>query len=190
MDTTLALALCSGIGIAAATGLRAFLPLLAVGLAGRLGLLELRPGSQWLASDPALWAFGTATVIEIAGDKIPLVDHALDAVATVLRPAAAWIAGFAVLAGWGTPWAQLAAAVFGAGAFAVHAAKVKTRLGSTALTFGHGNPLLSVLEDGTAVVLLALAVIVPLVALVVLAGAAWLAVRGFARRRAAVPPAA
>lgn len=164
MDATLVLALLSGIGIAAASGLRAFLPLFAVGLAGRLHVLTLRPGSEWLSSDPALWALGIATVLELLGDKVPAVDHALDTIGTVLRPAAAWIGGIAVLSGWGAPWAQLAALVFGAGALAVHATKTGTRVGASALTFGLGNPLVSFLEDGTAIGLLVLALLVPLVA--------------------------
>jgi hypothetical protein len=164
MDTTLVLALLSGVGIAAASGLRAFLPLLAVGLAGRFHLLPLRPGSEWLASDAALWALGLATVLELAGDKVPAIDHALDAVGTVLRPAAAWIGGIAVLVGWGSPWAQIAALVFGAGALAVHATKSSARVGASALTFGFGNPFISFVEDGTAIGLLVLAILVPLVA--------------------------
>jgi hypothetical protein len=182
MDWTLILALVSGVGIAAATGLRAFLPLLAVGLAGRAGLLPLRADAQWLASDPALWALGAATALEIAGDKVPAVDHALDAIGTVLRPVAAWVATYAVLSGWGAPWAQLAALVFGAGALAVHAAKAKTRAGSTALTLGAGNPVLSLIEDGFAVSLLALAILVPLAALAGVALVAWL-LSGPARAR-------
>lgn len=164
MDTTLVLALLSGVGIAAASGLRAFLPLLAVGLAGRFHLLPLRPGSEWLASDAALWALGLATVLELAGDKVPAIDHTLDAVGTVLRPVAAWIGGIAVLVGWGSPWAQIAALVFGAGALAVHATKSSTRVGASALTFGFGNPLISFVEDGTTIGLLVLAILVPLVA--------------------------
>ncbi len=188
MDTNLVLALAAGVAIAAATGLRAFLPLLAIGLAGRFGLLHLRPDAQWLASDPALWALGVATVLEVAGDKIPVVDHALDAVGTVLRPAAAWIGGYAVLTGWGAPWAQIAALVLGAGALGVHAAKAKTRVGSTALTLGLGNPLLSIVEDGLVIGLLVLAVLVPLAALALLV----LLIAWVARRlgRRAAPPSA
>ncbi len=184
MDTTLVLALLSGIAIAAATGLRAFLPLLAIGLAGRFGLLPLRPEAHWLVSDPALWALGVATVLELAGDKIPVVDHALDAVGTVLRPAAAWLGGFAVLSGWGAPWAQIAALVFGAGALAVHAAKANTRVGSTAFTLGLGNPLLSFAEDGAVLTLLVLAVLVPLLAVLLVVLVTWLILRRLARRPA------
>ena len=149
----LLLALVSGIAIAAACGLRAFLPLLALGLAARFGLFHLRPGAEWMAGDPALWALGIATVLEIASDKVPVVDHVLDVVGTLLRPVAAWLGAFAVLQGWSSPWAQIAALVLGAGALAVHGVKAKTRLGSTLATAGHANPLLSVLEDSGAIVL-------------------------------------
>jgi len=177
VDTSLILAAASGVAIAAACGLRAFLPLLALGLAARLHLFTLRPGAEWLARDPALIALGLATVLEIAADKVPVLDHALDVIGTVLRPAAAWLGAFAVLSGWGTPWAQLAALVLGAGALAVHGVKAKTRLGSTVVTAGHANPLLSALEDIGAVTLVALAILVPL-----LAGVLALAVIAIVRR--------
>ena len=177
MNLQLALALASGIGIAAASGLRAFLPLFAVGVAARLGWIPLHHGSEWLASDPALWALGCATVLEIAGDKIPVVDHALDAIGTVLRPVAAFLGGYAVLRGWGEPWAQIASIALGAGAIAIHAAKAKTRLGSTAVSLGHANPILSVLEDLTSVGLLLVAILAPLAVLVLVVLLVWLMVR-------------
>ena len=181
--TSLLLALVSGIAIAAACGLRAFLPLLALGLAGRFGLIHLRAGAEWMAGDPALWALGIATVLEVVADKVPVVDHALDLVGTLIRPAAAWLGAFAVLTGWGRPWAQIAAVVLGAGALAVHGVKAKTRLGSTVATAGHANPLLSVLEDSGVLVLVAAAILAPLLALVLVALLVWAATRW--RRRSA-----
>jgi hypothetical protein len=185
LDFGLVLALLSGIGIAAACGLRAFLPLFVVGLAARSGFLPLHAGSEWLAGDNALWALGIATVLEIAADKIPVVDHALDALGTFLRPAAAWVGGFAVLQGWGEPWAQIGAVVLGAGALAVHGAKAKARLGSTAMTAGHANPALSVLEDLTSFGLLAAAILAPLAALVLVLLLVWM-VRRYRQRRTLV----
>jgi nitrate reductase NapE component len=184
MHPSLVLALLTGIGIASAAGLRAFLPLLAVGLAGRFGLIALRPGVSWMSSDIALWALGTAAVLEIVADKVPVVDHVLDAIGTVVRPVAAWLGAYAVLAGWGTPWAQLAAIVLGAGALAVHATKAKLRLGSTAMTLGHANPLLSFAEDGITATLLALAILLPIVACAFVV--AW-AIVAWARRPARGP---
>ena len=180
------LALVSGVAIAAACGLRAFLPLLLLGLAARFGLIHLRPGAEWMAGDTALWALGIAAVLEVVSDKVPVVDHALDAIGTLLRPAAAWLGSFAVLSGWGSPWAQIAALVLGAGALAVHGLKAKTRLGSTVATAGHANPLLSVLEDSGVLVLVAAAILVPLVALALVLALAWAVARWRARRAAAI----
>jgi hypothetical protein len=168
MDAGLWLALVSGIGIAAACGLRAFLPLLLVGLAARLGVVGLRDSVGWLGSDLALIALAVATVVEVAGDKIPIVDHALDAIGTALRPAAAFLGAYAVLDGWPTPWAQIAAIVLGTTALGVHALKAKLRIGSTATTLGTANPVLSILEDVASFVTVALAVLAPLLALIVL----------------------
>ncbi|HKQ56550.1 MAG TPA: DUF4126 domain-containing protein [Candidatus Eisenbacteria bacterium] len=170
MDAGLWLALVSGVGIAAACGLRAFLPLLLVGLAARAGIVGLRGSVAWLGSDLALVALAVATVVEVAGDKIPIVDHALDAIGTALRPAAAFLGAYAVLDGWPTPWAQIAAIVLGTTALGVHALKAKLRIGSTATTLGTANPVLSVLEDVATFVTVALAVLAPLLALVVVLG--------------------
>ncbi len=164
-DLQFALALASGIAVSAACGLRAFLPLLALGVAGRLGWIELQSSVAWLESTPAIVCFGAATVVEVAGDKIPVVDHVLDVAATFLRPAAAWLAGFAMLAHWPSPWAQITAVAFGGSALAVHALKAKTRLGSTAVTLGHANPVLSTVEDLIAIVILAAVILAPLIAL-------------------------
>lgn len=183
LDLTLLLALAAGVALAAAAGLRAFLPLFAIGLAARFDLLRLSRGAEWLEGDLALWALGVATVLEIAGDKVPAVDHALDAVGTVVRPAAAWLGAYAVLYQLPTPWGQILAVVLGAGALAVQAAKAQVRLGSSAATLGVANPALSVLEDGFAFALVGAAILVPLLALAAVVLLLALAFRG-ARRRA------
>ncbi len=97
MDTGLAFVvqLIAGLCLAACCGLRAFLPPLMLGLAARLGIPELLLGRSvldptfaWLASTPALVAFAVAVVLEVSADKIPALDHLLDMVQTVVRPAA------------------------------------------------------------------------------------------------------
>jgi len=161
------LALGSGIAVAAACGLRAFLPLLLLGLASRAGLIHLRDNAAWLASDMALLALGVATVVEIVADKIPVVDHVLDMIGTVLRPAAAWLGAFAVLQAWPTPWAQIAALVLGTAALAVHGAKAKLRLGTSAVTMGHANPFVSMAEDVVTFVTMAVGILVPVLAIAI-----------------------
>jgi hypothetical protein len=176
-------ALVAGLAVAAVAGLRAFLPLLAVGLAARFGHLELHPGVLWLASDPALLALGFATVIEIAADKIPIVDHVLDAIGTFVRPVAGALAAYGVLAHWPTPWAQITAILLGTGTLAVHLAKSKVRLGSSAVTLGHANPLLSVGEDIAALVTLAGALLAPIVGLFLVVILVWMLARLAGRSR-------
>ncbi len=158
-----------GIGLAASAGLRAFLPLVGVGLAGRLDLLELSESFSWLESWPALVVFGAAVVAELLGDKFPFVDHLLDTVQLVVKP----LAGALVMATVVEDWTPLYATVFwiaagGSLAGFVHLAKAKLRLISTTTTGGIGNPLVSVLEDLGAVVGTLAAIAVPLLALAIL----------------------
>lgn len=172
--TTPALGLIAGVAVAAVSGLRAFLPLLAVGLAGRLGWIELQPAAHWLASDAALIGLGFAALLEIAADKFPVVDHVLDLFATAVRPVAAAIASYGVLSSWPSPWAQVLALTLGAGALAVHVAKAKVRLGSTAATAGQANPLVSTAEDGVTLATLLVVFLAPVVALVAAGVLLWL----------------
>ena len=182
LDLRLLLALASGIVIAATCGLRAFLPLFAIGLAGRLGWLSLHASVRWLQDDLALIALGVATLAEIAGDKIPAVDHALDAVGLLVRPLAEIFGSYVVLQGWPQPWASLLALALGGLALGVQGAKAKARIGSSAVSLGLANPVLSLVEDLLALAGAALAVLVPVLALTLTALAVWLV---FGRRRAA-----
>ena len=183
---TLALALLAGMALAAASGLRAFLPLLAVGLGARFFHVQLQPALRWLTGDLSLMALGSATAIEILGDKIPAVDHALDAVATVVRPVTAAIAAYGILVHWPTPWAQILAVLLGGSALAIHAAKANTRVGSSIFTLGLANPLLSVVEDVMSFTFIAIAFLAPvLIALLMLLVFLWI---GGRRRRAPALP--
>ena len=179
---TVLYALLGGIALASACGLRAFLPLLALSLASRAGLVHLAPSTGWIGSTAALWSLAVATVLELAGDKIPVVDHALDVAGTVVRPVAAAIAGWATFGVVNPVLASIAAVILGGGAMGIHALKAKTRLGSTALTLGHANPVLSVGEDLVAASLSAAAFLAPLlVAVIIAAVLVWV----FANRRSA-----
>src|SRR5207249_10561296 len=84
-------------------------------------------------SNQALILFGVATVVEILGDKIPAVDHTLDALSTVLRPAAGSLLAASVL--WRVPdpltALALGVAVGAPTALVPHAAKSTLRATST-----------------------------------------------------------
>jgi hypothetical protein len=184
--------LALGIGLAATAGLRAWLPLLLTGGLARVGYLELGDKFQFLSSNRALILFAVATVLEIAGDKIPAVDHALDSLSTILRPAAGSLLAASVLWQVSDPLtaAVLGIAVGAPSALVPHAAKSLMRTASTVLTGGLANPILSVIEDVIAFGVFVLTVLVPVfMALLVLVGAVYV-VRKLAQRRGATVPTA
>lgn len=168
-----------GLGLAASTGLRTFLPLLMLALAAHFQLfgIELNEKMQWLGSMPAIAALGAATVIEFIGDKIPIVDHGLHAVGFVTRPIAAVIATWAVFSHVDPTVAAVAAVIIGApAAFAFNAAQSGTRAASTAATGGMGNPLVSIAEDVLAVGTVLIAFLLPLLIPVVIGLVLWLVI--------------
>jgi len=174
------------IGLAACAGLRAWLPLLLAGGLSRAGLITLGSSFSFLGSNRALMLFGAATLIEIAGDKIPAVDHALDMLSTVLRPAAGALLAASVMWKIEDPLVALAmgVAVGAPAALVPHAAKSVLRAASTTFTGGLANPVISVAEDVLAVGMFVLTVIVPLVAALLLLAVAVFVVRRLARRSA------
>jgi hypothetical protein len=169
----LVLAGVSGVAIAAACGLRAFLPLLALSLGVRFGLLQVDPAAAWIAWTPATIALLWATVLELAADKVPAVDHILDLIGTALRPLAAGLAGWLTFTGVHPAVGVAAGLILGAGAMGVHMAKAKVRLGSSMLTLGTANPFLSFVEDAIVIGLAAMAILAPLAALAGVALMVW-----------------
>ena len=86
------LEILTGVGLAAAAGLNAYIPLVALGLASRfLEFVQLPPAWAWLSNEWVLVILGVLLVIEIVADKIPIVDTINDWLQTVVRPAAGGI---------------------------------------------------------------------------------------------------
>ncbi|WP_291840547.1 DUF4126 domain-containing protein [Brevundimonas sp.] len=164
-----------GLGLASATGLRTFLPLLMLALAAKFELFGVRLIDQmdWLVSWPAIAALGTAAVAEFAGDKVPAVDHALNAIGYVTRPVAGAVAAGSVFWAVDPTTAAIAGVIVGApAALAFNAAQTGVRVGSTATTAGLGNPVVSLIEDVLAVLTVIVAFLAPILiplALIVLA---------------------
>lgn len=178
------------IALAAAAGLRAWLPLLVAGALSKLGIANLGASFAWLGAWPALTLFGAATVFEIAGDKIPVIDHLLDAIGTFIRPLAGALAAAATLVHIQDPLVALAIGlVVGAPiALAPHAAKATLRGVSTGTTAGLANPLISLVEDATALMISVLAFLIPILTVLLLALCGWLTwrwLRAKTRRRGA-----
>ena len=190
---TLVWQLAMGVSLAACAGLRAFLPLFVVGVAGRLELIPLTHRFEWLESWPALTVFGVAVVAELLADKFPVVDHFLDTLQTFVKPIAGTILAASVLAGLSPLLATVLGLVTGGtAAGAVHLGKAKLRLASSVTTAGIANPVISVIEDLGALVGSIGAILVPVLMLFLLGLAALLAVLAFRQwkqRTSTAPPA-
>ena len=156
-----------GLALAATCGLRAFLPLFAVGCLGAMGKLELATSFQWLQNPVALAALGLAVVLEIAGDKFPVVDHFLDSAAVFIKPIAATIAAASVMTDIDPMFSTILGLVVGGTmAEGVHLIKAKLRLMSSAFTATLANPIISLIEDVIAIISTILAVILPVLIIV------------------------
>ena len=182
MDTISLVALA--VVLAACAGLRAFLPVFSTSLAAQVLPLPLPDALGWLDRPSTLVLFGAATLLEILGDKIPVVDHFLDAIQVVTKPVLAAVAAAPFIFQLAPEYTAAIAIIMGAPlALGVHATKATVRVGSTATTAGMANPLLSVGEDILAVVSIVLAFLLPVLALVLLAGFLFVLVRLALRAR-------
>ncbi len=165
MSVDLLQSIALGLALAACAGLRAWLPLFAVGLSVRFGVLPLGDSFRFLGSNTALTLFSIATVIELIADKIPVIDHALDLLSTFLKPVAGMVLAASVMWTVDDPIVALALGVMvGAPASLVpHAAKATLRGVLSPITAGLAAPVLSAIEDVLAFGLVALAILTPLV---------------------------
>ena len=186
IDILLSVAL--GVALAAAVGLRVFLPLLVLSIAAYSGAIPLSDSFQWLGTLPALIMLAIAAVVEIGAYYIPGVDNLLDTIATP----AALIAGTVVAAAVMTdlpPLVKWTTAVIAGGGAAGLTQGVTSllRAKSTLGTGGLGNAAVATGELGGSVLLSALAIFAPLVALIIVVIGCWAIVK-LLRRLFTRPP--
>ncbi len=157
-----------GIGLAAATGFRVFLPMFVVSLASYMGWVPVNESFQWLSGLPILITTAIATVVEILAYYIPFVDHILDTMSVPL----ATIAGSVMFAsqftemGMFPQWA-LALIAGGGTAAAISSGFAGTRAASTATTGGLGNSVVATTETAGATVMSFLALAAPVFAFII-----------------------
>ena len=167
----LALSIVLGVALAAATGFRVFLPMLIVSGAAYTGHLHLDDGFAWLGTPSALIMLSVAAVAEVLAYYIPVVDNLLDTLATPAAFVAGTIVSAAVMID-APPMVKWTAAVIAGGGVAglTQGLTGILRAHSTVLTGGLGNPVISTVQLGGAVLISFLALAAPLaaIALVVL----------------------
>ncbi len=156
-------------GLASASGLNAYIPLLIVALTARFtDLIKLHPPFDILANEWVIGALIVLLAIEMIVDKIPAADTLNDLIQTFVRPAAGAIL-FAASTNALDVHPVLAAILGLVLAFGVHAVKATARPVVTASTGGLGNAFVSVGEDVVAASVSVVAIIVPLIIGIVLA---------------------
>ncbi len=176
------LSIAMGIALAAAAGFRAFVPLLAAGLAIHFGWVEPARGFDWLGEPVVLVALGVATLAEVAAYYLPGVDHVLDLLGAPVAVAAGILAAAGVIVGL-PDWLRWLTAIGAGGAVATagHALNAVGRAKTGAMSGGVGNPAYSTAELASSILVSALAVVLPVIAVIVLVAlGAWMLQR---RRR-------
>ncbi len=156
-----------GISLAAACGLRVFLPLFITGLLTHfdVGGVGLRDGFGWMGEWPALIAFGVATVLELLAYSVPFLDHLLDTIAVPLATVAGTLVAASTFVDLPPLFTWSLALIAGGGvAGLISAGTATTRVASTTATAGLGNPLLALAETVGSLLLSVLAWFLPVVA--------------------------
>ncbi len=160
------LSVATGLALAAAAGFRAFVPLLAAGLAIHFGYVEPARGFDWLGEPVVLVALSVATLTEIAAYYVPGVDHALDLIGAPVAVAAGIIAAAGVMVGL-PEWLRWLTAIGAGGTVATagHALNAVGRTKTGAASAGLGNPVYSTAELGGSVLFSVIAILLPILAL-------------------------
>jgi len=176
------LSIALGIGLAAATGFRIFVPLLFAGIAARAGWLPLNESFAWLESTAALLVLGTAAIAETLAYYIPGVDHVLDVIAGPAAVVAGIVASAAAMTDVAPALMWPLAIIAGGGIAGVTksgSALVRAKTGVA--TAGLGNPVVSTAETAGATTLSILAIAVPFLCLVLVAFLLFWSIRRIAR---------
>lgn len=177
-------ALSVGLGLSAACGFRVFIPLLAMGVGARAGLIELGESWVWMSETWVIAAFGAATLIEIGGYYIPWIDNLLDTITTPSAIVAGVVVTSASLDGIDPAMQWILSVIAGGGiAGTIQFGTAATRAASSATTGGAGNPVVSTIEAGASVLFVLLAILVPIVAAILVVALMFVVIHKIVHRR-------
>ena len=185
------------LGLAFASGLNAYLPLLAFALSVRwLHLYTVSPHFAFITQSWFIAALVILTLLDFVADKIPLIDHLWNAVHTFVRPIAGAVVAVvasshalpvthitAVTSHSGSGAAMVALStipITGVGLLVIliiggslaalsHTTKATARLVSTITTAGFLNIVLSLVEDVLVLIVILLSLFASTIMLILLA---------------------
>lgn len=170
-------------GLALASGVNAYFPLLAFTIAVRwFHLYKVNPSFSFITQTWFIIVLAILALADLFADKIPGVDHIWDAIHTVIRPVAGafvaaasdnrirvlpnttYVGTHIMTMGINLSLTLVVVMVIGGVlALMTHLTKASTRLASTATTAGLLNILLSIVEDIGVVIATLLALFAPVV---------------------------
>ena len=157
----------TGMLLAAAAGLNAFLPILGLALADRFTSKVDLPQPYNIISSVAGIAILLALVtVDLIADKIPRIDHLNDLINSPIRPAAGMFLMMAAVSGKNEIHEVVAMFIGLLLAGAVHVYKSISRTRITLASNGLANPMVSLIEDAIAGLTTALAIVAPWIGLV------------------------
>ena len=155
-----------GIGLAASSGFRVFVPLFVLSLASHFGYIPVGESFTWIGSMTAIICLGIATVAEILGYYIPFVDNLLDTISLPLAGIAGTVAMASTMLNLDPMLTWGLALIAGGGTAAAISTTAATRAASSLKTGGLGNPIVSTTETATASFLSVIAIFFPIIAFI------------------------
>lgn len=154
-----------GIGLAAASGFRVFLPMFAVSLASYMNWIPVNENFEWLSGLPVLITTGIATIVEVLAYYIPFIDHLLDTISVPMATIAGSVLFASQFADLGTfPQWALALIAGGGTAATISSGFAGLRAASTATTGGLGNSVVGTAETAGSGIMTFLAIAAPVIA--------------------------
>ena len=166
---SLFISVCIGIGLAASSGFRVFIPLLAANIASLTGFHQFGSGFEWLNGWTPFYILLTASIAEIAAYYIPWLDNVLDYIALPVAVAAGTILSASFISADWEPALKWGLALLAGGSTAgiIHSGMGLLRLGSTTTTGGLANPVVTTAENGASIGFSAMALLIPVAMLVI-----------------------
>jgi hypothetical protein len=162
-----------GVGLSAASGFRAFLPLLGMSLFALSGQLELTEEFSWVGTQTALITLSAATVLEITAYYVPRVEEMLSKIAVPVSIAAGSIVTASCVVGM-NPLLRWGLAIIAGGSVsgAVKTELLSFRQAARTESIGAAGLIVTTLEVGAALIMTAAVIAVPyllvLIALLIL----------------------
>lgn len=163
------ISICIGIGLAASSGFRIFIPLLAANIAALANIHQFGSGFEWLNGWTAFYILLTASIAEIIAYYIPWVDNILDHIAMPVAVAAGTLLSASFISADWAPALKWGLALLAGGGTAgiIHGGMGLLRLGATTTTGGIANPVVTTAENSASIGFSVMALLAPLVVIVI-----------------------